>query len=94
MNEIIRRNRERLQALPPRQIWIEATVNAIVVGMVSFYFSRSLRHTLGTVTVFLILTLSSTYWLRQSPDPALRRATRRRKRREARTSRDNGKEIR
>ena len=88
MHELIRRNRERLQALSPRQIWVEAVVNAVTVGIVSFYFSRSLRHTLGTVVVFLILTLSSTYWLRQSPDPALRRAARRRKRREARTSRD------
>ena len=81
MNELIRRNRERLQALSLRQIWIEALVNAIVVGMVSFYFSHSLRHTLGTVTVFLILTLSRIYWLRTSPDLALKRAVRQRKRR-------------
>lgn len=66
MNELIRRNRERLQALSPRQFWIEATVNAIVVGMVSFYFSHSLRHTLGTVTVFLVLNLLTCYWLRRS----------------------------
>ena len=80
MSELIRRNRERLQALSPRQIWTEATVNTIVVGMMSFYLSRSLRHTLGTVTIYLILTLSTIFWVRRSKDPDLKDMGRRRKR--------------
>lgn len=88
MNEIIRRNWERLQALPPRQIWIEAIVNVIIVGLVSFYFSRSFWHTLETVAFFIVLNLLWIYWLRQDQDHALKRAARRRRRREGHASRD------
>ena len=88
MNEIIRRSRKWIKASPRRQIGMSTSVNAVVAGAVSFYFSRSLWHTLETVTVFLILTLSSVYWLRWSEDPASRRAARRRKRREVYASRD------
>lgn len=94
MNEIVRRNRERLQALPSRQIWIEATVNVVVVSMVSFCFSHSFRHTLEATAVSLVLNLLWSYWLRQSQDLELKRPARRRRRRQAHAPQDNGQEIR
>lgn len=88
MNELVRRNRERLQALSPRQIWIEATVNVIMVGIVSFYFSRSFWHALETVAFSIVLNLLWMYWLRKDQNHGSKRAARRQKRREVRASRE------